>query len=77
MTEDVLEGVNIATVAEIVNGEDVAESVKGEFLNPGTFADGRGSLPEHVAIEGVSFVNNEEVIIGSRSATFRGNVFPL
>ena len=51
VAENPLEGVDVAAVAKVIDGEGVAESVDGGFLDAGPFADRGDANPEGVGIE--------------------------
>ena len=76
VAEDPLEGVDVAAVPEVVDGEGVAESVDRGFLDAGTFAEGGDAYPEGVTIESSPYLGDKQVVISWGVRTFSCDVLP-
>jgi len=67
VAKDALEGVDVAAVPEIINGEGVAEAVDGGVFDISAFTDIGDAFVEYSALKLVSVASNKEGLVGSCS----------
>lgn len=76
VAEDLLEGVEVAAVAEVVDGEGVAEAVEGGSFYAGAFADVGDAFVEHAAFDGAVVGGDDEGLVEAGVGAVEGDVFP-
>lgn len=64
VAKEYLEGVGVAAIAEVVDGEGVAKAVDVGVVDSGALGDGGDGVVEMIAGEGLAVAGDEEGVIG-------------